>query len=156
MDNPYWHIPEGPGPHCQVCGGAWPDGHYPNCPIVTGEAVPGVVGLPAGYRQGDIDFGSLQTAQNLLGQGLQQPISYEVDFVGGPLDGPNPVHPAQNYRLLIQGNTSGYYELLSDFKYHWIDAEALQSDPEPKEVPSTREGFWARFRRLWRPPRSST
>jgi hypothetical protein len=155
MTNPYWHIPEGPGPHCQVCGGQWPDGHYANCPVKTGEAVQGFVSI-----QPQIDPAQaqkIQQVQNLLGaSGL--PAGYkqgqvsawsEIDFVGGPLDGPNPVYPEQNYKLNVEGNTSGYYELLSDFKYHWIAAKAPSSDPSPKEVPSTRVGFLEALRRFW-------
>jgi hypothetical protein len=134
MDNPFWHIPEGPGPHCQVCGGSWPDGHYTNCPIVTGEAVQGII-MPAGYRQNPEVRAWTPT-----------------EFVGGPLDGHQPVvAPEQNIRLNVEGDTSGYYDLWpGDFKYHWTAAKAPSSDPSPKEVQSTRASLWKRLQRFWR------
>jgi hypothetical protein len=123
---------------------------------VTGEAVQGLVSIQPQIDPAQAQI--IQQAQNLLGaSGL--PAGYkqgevsawsEIDFVGGPLDGPNPVHPAQNYKLSIEGDTSGYYELLPDFKYHWIDAKAPASDPSPKEVQTTRVSIWERLKRFWR------
>lgn len=49
-------------------------------------------------------------------------VCYDVEFVGGPLDGTNPVHPMQNSRLQIEGE-SGYYQYLADCRYHWIPAQ---------------------------------
>jgi hypothetical protein len=42
-----------------------------------------------------------------------------MEFVGGPLDGPQPVHPAQNYIVYVKENPEGFYR--SDgFKYWWV------------------------------------
>jgi hypothetical protein len=94
----------------------------------------GASGLPAGYKQEPMPVSAWS----------------EIDFVGGPLDGPNPVYPEQNYKLHVEGNVSGYYELLPDFKYHWIAAKAPSAAPSPKEVPSTRVGLLEALRRFWR------
>lgn len=46
--------------------------------------------------------------------------SFEVEFVGGPLDGTNLVHPEANYILVVKDDDSGYYQYLADLRYHWI------------------------------------
>lgn len=47
----------------------------------------------------------------------------EHEFVGGPLEGPNMVHPMQNSLMLkVEGYTNGYYRMypeLLDLKFYW-------------------------------------
>jgi hypothetical protein len=52
---------------------------------------------------------------------MSESFCYTKDFVGGPLDGPNLVHPAMNYQLNVEGHPEGYYEMMPfDGKFHWI------------------------------------
>ena len=46
-----------------------------------------------------------------------------IDFVGGPLDGPNQVHMMMNSILNIPGGEyDGYYRYLPmTGKYHWVE-----------------------------------
>lgn len=102
---------------CQVCRGAWPDHHEPWCPVLTGEAQAGNPNLSQLYNA------QMQqaAAQNMLSSSPM--MVAEVEFVGGPLDGNNPVHQMQNSRLQIEGDVSGYYMYLADGRYHWIKAQ---------------------------------
>ncbi len=47
---------------------------------------------------------------------------YTVEFIGGPLDGPRPMHPAMNRMLRIETNPEGYY-LYLEGNYYWVTCD---------------------------------
>jgi hypothetical protein len=92
---------------CQICRHPSP-GHEPNCPVLIQD-------VAAAEQQ--------QMLQNQLGQSAMGfgALGYDIEFIGGPLDGPNRVHPAMNYKCNVEGHPEGYYEMmLFDGKFHWI------------------------------------
>lgn len=107
---------------CGVCGGTWPS-HRADCPIATGQAQGSQIPSSLGQQLAQ------QNQASFLGgpfAGIE--ISYTIEFVGGPLDGHNPAHPAQNYRLTIPDDPSGYYELIGS-RYQWIKNEGPDKNP---------------------------
>lgn len=48
------------------------------------------------------------------------PKLFEVEFVGGPLDGTCLVHTEKDYLLQLKDDPSGYYEYGEDLRYHWM------------------------------------
>lgn len=50
---------------------------------------------------------------------------YIIEFVGGPLDGPRPVHPTMNSILHVPENPEGSYIYHADGCYHWTTKKDL-------------------------------
>ena len=53
---------------------------------------------------------------------MSEPSIVEIEFIGGPMDGPHQVHPMANYILRVPENPEGYYVRCAG-KYWWT-AEA--------------------------------
>ena len=82
--NPYWHVPTGDGPHCQVCGGSWPDGHYADCPVKTGEPVAGQLAQQG--QQSDLEWieQMCETIEHLLDSLRELRRKCPEEFFGRP------------------------------------------------------------------------
>ncbi|HET9376393.1 MAG TPA: hypothetical protein VFO40_15575 [Chthoniobacterales bacterium] len=62
-----------------------------------------------------------ETVSDLLWSPSYEPVM--INFIGGPLDGINPINPLANCLLRVKGNDQGYY-FFNGHAYLWI----LESD----------------------------
>ena len=60
---------------------------------------------------------------------MSEPSIVEIEFIGGPMDGPHQVHPMANYILRVPENPEGYYVRCAG-KYWWT-AEAWTAEAWP-------------------------